>query len=162
MKFIVLLFLVSLSVSQSESSTIILVRHAEKAQDGSKNPPLTSIGKERANRLKDILVDANLTTIFSTNYSRTINTVKPLADTLEIEILNYNPSTAKEIISYLEKNKNQKVLISGHSNTLKTTIEQLGGPSIDEILDDEYNNIFILTRTKVDGKISTDLMRLRY
>jgi broad specificity phosphatase PhoE len=162
MKFLLLLLLVSISLSQIESSTIILVRHAEKALDGSKNPPLTNVGRMRANRLKDILVDAELTTIFSTNYSRTINTVKPLADTLGIEILNYNPRTANEIISYLEKNKNQKVLISGHSNTLKTTIEQLGGPSIGDILDNEYNNLFILTKIKIDGKLSVNLTRLRY
>ncbi|GAI92910.1 unnamed protein product, partial [marine sediment metagenome] len=52
-------------------TTIFLVRHAEKAQDSTSDPPLTSEGKARAQELAYILKHVPLVAIYSTPYIRT-------------------------------------------------------------------------------------------
>ena len=44
----------------ADSTTIIVIRHAEQVQDGSKDPPLTPAGKARAELLARLFGDARL------------------------------------------------------------------------------------------------------
>ena len=62
------LFLLS-SVVHSE--TIYLLRHAEKADDGSHDPVLTVQGQQRAKNIADMLSHANIQQIYATDYQRT-------------------------------------------------------------------------------------------
>jgi 2,3-bisphosphoglycerate-dependent phosphoglycerate mutase len=64
-------------------STFYVVRHAEKV-DNSTNPLLSEDGKERAKDLTRKLVNKNISLIYSTDYLRTKNTAKPLADAMAI------------------------------------------------------------------------------
>ena len=70
---------------EGDTSTIIVVRHAEK-QTVSEDPGLTLAGEERAHRLRDLAIDAGVTAVFATQYRRTQATVRPLADALSLEI----------------------------------------------------------------------------
>src|SRR4051812_23301146 len=76
---VVLIFFCSTAFAQT---TFILVRHAEKEANAAdpKNPNLTKEGEERAKRLSSMLEKQNVDAIYSTNFNRTKNTVKPLAD----------------------------------------------------------------------------------
>ena len=60
-------------------STFYVVRHGEKV-DNSANPPLSELGKARAEDLKKTLADKGISMIYSTNYIRTKTTTQPLAD----------------------------------------------------------------------------------
>lgn len=68
--------------NQDSSTTLILVRHAEKVKDGSNDPILTPEGKVRANELMYILKHVELSAIYSTPYKRTQQTVLPTANEL--------------------------------------------------------------------------------
>ena len=57
--------------------TIYLVRHAEKAKG--KDPVLTAQGKQRAENLAQMLQDAGVTRVYSTDYRRTQQTAAPSA-----------------------------------------------------------------------------------
>ena len=46
-----LLLLAGATSLAQETTTFILVRHAEKADDGTRNPPLSEVGVQRANDL---------------------------------------------------------------------------------------------------------------
>ena len=64
--------------------TVILVRHAEKA-DSSADAALSKWGEERAERLAAILKDAGVTAILTSDRQRTIRTAAPLAALLKLE-----------------------------------------------------------------------------
>jgi len=74
-----ILFLVVSGVYAQQITTVILVRHAEKSSDGSKDPELTDAGNARAIALAKLLKEVKVDAIYSTGFKRTQNTVAPLA-----------------------------------------------------------------------------------
>ena len=54
-----------------DSFTLYLVRHAEKQQDGSRDPELTDIGNQRSVKLASWFSDKNIKDVWSSDYKRT-------------------------------------------------------------------------------------------
>lgn len=135
---------------------IFIVRHAEKAgQSG--DPPLTAIGEKRAETLARILDKSGVSVVFSTNTTRTRETVNNYADPRRIGIKLYgNISQLANLIKSTYVGKN--ILVAGHSDTVPATIRALGVSSAPEI-GNEFNNLFIVTLA-ADG--SGSLTRLKY
>src|SRR5688500_14064873 len=78
------------ATSQSNSiTTFILVRHAEKADDGTGDPDLKPEGFERAKQLAALLKNTSLDAIYSTKYRRTKNTVSAVAQGKGLEVQFY-------------------------------------------------------------------------
>ena len=150
MKKYLLLLLISInstiSFSQNEITKIIIVRHAEKENDGTKNPSLSEIGKLRAEKLNKMFADVKFDKLFSTPYSRTKETLQPISTNRNLEITDYNPSD-KNFGKYLVANQNGKtILVVGHSNTCPDLVNILINKSKYQSLDEtEYGNIWILT-----------------
>lgn len=141
---------------KEEIAVFYLVRHAEKAQpiqmvelmqDASKDPELSEIGQQRAQKLKDLMLDKNISAIYSTNYKRTIQTVKPLSDSLELPIQLYEWSKVNVLLdSLVTETSGQQILFSGHSNTILPMISYLNGQKPqDRIGENEYDKIFKLS-----------------
>src|SRR5258705_11063521 len=61
------------------STTIIVVRHAEKSTDDPRDPSLTVAGQQGALALSAVLKDAGVTAIYTTHYKRNRQTAEPLA-----------------------------------------------------------------------------------
>lgn len=136
----------------SEQTTIILLRHAEKdtSNPGSTmmqaNPELSLKGKQRAEKLLEILKQYSFDCIFSTNFNRTRNTVLPIAKRLNKEIILYDPKNQQVFADKLKSLKRQTILVVGHSNTIPTLVNLLiGQPKYPNLADDEYDKIWILT-----------------
>jgi len=151
-----------LPIKKSETATVIyLVRHAEKAKEGGRDPLLTMEGKERADRLKDILFNANIEEIYSTDYKRTQLTAAPLATAINKTIQSYNP---RELTAFAKQLKSgsigKRILISGHSNTTPTLTNALLGVEQFAMLEEtQYDHLFVVTIDK-NGKAQG--MDLRY
>ena len=144
-KLIILLFVLT-----SCQSTFYVVRHAEKV-DNSANPPLSSLGTERAEDLKQLLADKGISTIYSTNFIRTQNTAKPLADAKGIITQIYKASPADSMRAFIEKLKQIKgknVLVVGHSNTTKYVVNGLFERDTlrSDIPDNDFDNLYIVKR----------------
>ena len=144
------LFFVSTAVAQDELTTFIMVRHAEKANDGTNNPGLTEEGAARADRLKAVLSASEISGVYSSPFKRTINTAKPLATDLNLEIKEYNPRGTDWINTLLSENKGKTILVSGHSNTTPVAVNfLLGEKKFEWLSEDEYDKIFIVTVSSV-------------
>jgi phosphohistidine phosphatase SixA len=141
--------------ARSESTIVYLVRHAEKL-DASRDPPLTEAGWERARLLSEMLRDAGLTHIHTTDFERTRDTAAPISDRLGIEPRLYDADVLEDFADWLRATPGRH-LVSGHSNTTPSLVRLLGGESTD-IPDSEYDRLYIVTLNP-DGTASTILLR---
>jgi broad specificity phosphatase PhoE len=134
--------------ADADITTLILVRHAEKADDGTDDPPLTDKGEARAALLKNMLAASGVDAVYSTPFQRNISTVKPLADTLGLEVITYDPKLDLVVFvnDILQKHAGQRVLICGHSNTVPGMLNALTGQnSYENLADGAYDNIFLVS-----------------
>jgi broad specificity phosphatase PhoE len=147
------------------TTTMIFVRHAEKALLPADDPPLSEAGRARAAELERQLVDADVVAgidaIYSTSYRRTIETAQPVADALNLEISHYDPDEEEaELARMLKDHKGKIILIVGHSNTVPSMIAELGASKlVPPIAEFEYDNIYLVSIPWF-GKTKT--IRLRY
>lgn len=144
-------------------TTVILVRHGEKATEGMANdPPLSGAGAARAAELARVLADANVAAIYTTPYQRTRNTAAPLAAArglTPIEVAGGKSYPADVVAKILADHAGETVLVVGHSNTTPDVLRQLGIANPPAIADSQYDDLFVVT-------LATDmpprLVRLRY
>jgi 2,3-bisphosphoglycerate-dependent phosphoglycerate mutase len=144
----------------TDLTTIIFVRHAEKVEDGSKNPSLTKAGVVRSVQLAYLLRADSIAAVFSTDYERTLMTAKPTANFHEQPIQKYLPSSKVELFdNILAKYKGQTVLVTGHSNTTPKMVNYLCGTDLPSIEHHIYNNLYVVTFSEIgQGK----LLKLKY
>lgn len=150
---VVLVFLFCGSILMAQNANyepivtkIILVRHAEKMLDGSKDPELTTEGKQRAERLRFLLSDIDVDQIFSSPYVRTKNTVAPVAISKNITVEMYNPKDPNFSTYLWSKVKGETAIVVGHSNSIPALVNQLiGKDKFKELTEDVYSRIWILT-----------------
>lgn len=147
------------------TTTMIFVRHAEKAGPSADNPGLTPAGQRRAAELARQLVDADVVAgvdaIYSTPYRRTMETAQSVADALDLEVISYDPSDNEAVLeTILKTHKGKIILVVGHSDTLPALIADLGASKkVPPIAENEYDNIYIISIPWF-GKTKT--IRLRY
>ncbi len=142
--------------------TVILVRHAEKAvvPPENKDPDISLDGEKRALELAKMFGDAGIGAIFVSQYKRTQQTVKPLADKLGLTSTAVEAQKTPELIKQIRAQKaGQVVFVAGHNNTVPEVIAALGGPKLPIIPETQYDNLFILT---VNSDGSAKLLKLKY
>ena len=134
------------------ATQVIIVRHAEKISGDGDDPELTVLGQRRAAALADILSDAGVGAIFSTQFTRNVQTVTPIADKVGLPV-NIRPINSVSVGDYAralaaevrDLHGGETVLIVGHSNTVDDLIVAFGGPRLDDLEHDDYDNIYLLT-----------------
>lgn len=147
-------------VDKSQITTVILVRHAEKAKSNDNNPNLSEIGQQRAKLLAQILKSVSINAIYATEFARTQETAKPLSEIISIPIKIIEANSTDKLLDELQnKHKGENILVVGHSNTLPFIIEKLGKTKIQEINESEYDNLFILN---ISENNKAKLLNLKY
>jgi len=146
------------------TTTVVLVRHAEKELVTIDNPPLTSAGERRAERLAQIFGTAKgvgrIEGLYVTDTRRTQQTIMPLATRLGLKAAVMPPADVKGMVSrVMHEHRGGTALIVAHSDTLPEMIKRLSDVTIAPIGDDEYDNIYIVT-VPTFGKVS--VLRLKY
>ncbi|MCE7995482.1 MAG: histidine phosphatase family protein [Roseivirga sp.] len=138
------------SFAQEKLTTFVLIRHAEKADDGTRNPGLTAEGEARAERLKELFKNADIAAIYSTPYKRTQSTVAPLAKSVSLEVKEYNPRGTGFINEIMKDHAGGTIIVSGHSNTTPFVANALlGNQQFAQLDESEYNKIFVVTISEV-------------
>jgi len=148
-----------IKIEDNEStSTYYFVRHAEKNTEQTDNPDLLPAGEIRAANYADYFKSIKLDAVYSSNFTRTLETAKPTAMAQNLETTVYNPSSI-DYKTFLEDTKNETVLFVGHSNTIPNFINNIIGEEVyNEIDESIYNNIFIVNIT--NGEIKHELKTL--
>lgn len=142
----------------AQKTTVFVVRHAEKdlSNPAERNPPLSAEGTERAAELRKVLEKEDLAAIFSTDFVRTQQTVKPLADANGLIIQTYAPTDFTGLASKIKTEyAGKSVLVAGHSNTVVEIVKALGGSAgMKELTEEDYDYLFKVSITP-DGKVET-------
>ena len=128
-------------------TTVIIVRHAEKKIEPSNpDPDLSPAGQVRAQELVHMFSNAGVNAIYATQYKRTQETVKPLADRLGLPVnLVDSKNTAELVRQILNVHRGQTILVSGHHNTVPEIVGALGGGKLPVIPENEFDNMFVVT-----------------
>lgn len=127
--------------------TVIVVRHAEKIVDPN-NPDvdLSPAGQARAQEIVRVFAGAGINAVYATQYKRTQQTVKPLADKLGLPVTVVNSKNTPDLIGQIRaQHSGQTVFIAGHNNTVPEIIAALGGPQYPTIPETEYDNVYVVT-----------------
>jgi 2,3-bisphosphoglycerate-dependent phosphoglycerate mutase len=160
MKIIVSLFLgLSLGVlassnlfAQNNEITFILLRHAEKDASPTANKAdvdLSPEGRQRAQRLFEMMKPYQPEQIFSTIFKRARETVTPLAENLDpvyrIQIQYYDHNELARLADRLLKLNAKTVLVVGHNTTTPALANLLIKQEKYKMLaESEYDKIWII------------------
>jgi phosphohistidine phosphatase SixA len=141
-------------------TTVFVVRHAERQNcppNQDKTCPLTADGEKRAASLAKILDQSGVTVVYSTDTTRTRETVNNYATAKGIPLTTYSdPATLAQTIR--TTNAGRAILVAGHSNTVPSILAGLGISNAPAV-GDSYDNLFVVT-IRPDGKAS--VLPLKY
>ncbi|HKU74966.1 MAG TPA: phosphoglycerate mutase family protein [Pyrinomonadaceae bacterium] len=129
-------------------TTIILVRHAERynIEPGNQDPELTPEGLQRAEEIARVFGETGINAIYATQYKRTQQTVKPLADRTGVAVRLLQSNQTDELVNQLQTtNRGQTVFIAGHNNTVPAIVSTLSGETYPTIPESEFDNLYIVT-----------------
>ena len=146
-------------LAAADATTVILVRHAEKASTGGSDPALSEAGQARARTLAHVAGATQAAAVYVTQYKRTQETVQPLATKLQLTPVTHPAGDSAGLVSAIQSRwAGRTVLVCGHSNSLPEIVKRLSGVAI-EIPDAEYDNLYVVT-LPAGGPAS--LTRLKY
>jgi broad specificity phosphatase PhoE len=149
------------STFERPMTTIILVRHAEKnIEPANPDPDLSPAGKARAQELARMFGDAGIKAIYATQYKRTQETVKPLAEKIGVPATTIDAKNTAELVKQIRAQHNGDVVfVAGHNNTVPEIIAALGGPQLPIIPETEFDNLYVVTIYRV-GKAK--VLKMKY
>jgi broad specificity phosphatase PhoE len=139
---------------ETRPTTVVLVRHAEKASDGTSDPPLTEAGEERARELSQLLSRARVSHLFASEFRRTQATLAPLAAAQGKEVFVRPARASAELALELAGlPEGSLAVVAGHSNTVPALVQALGGAA-DALTEQQYDRLFVVTRPAA-GPVAT-------
>ena len=152
-------FIVSLA-----TTTVVVVRHAEKELGTIEDPPLSQAGEQRAQLLARMFGERDgrvrIDAIIVSDTRRAQRTAAPLADRLGIAVTTVEAKDYDRLLSQIRAHRGGRVLIVGHSNTVPEIVHRLaGGDEVPPIADGDYSQLYIVTMPTL-GPAS--VLRMRY
>jgi phosphohistidine phosphatase SixA len=133
-------------------TTVIVVRHAEKADVPGGDPPLSAAGERRSLALLDALREAGVQAVVTTQLQRTRLTAAPLARALGLEaevvpVAGDAATHARQVAEHvLARHAGRTVVVVGHSNTVPAIVAALGAPPVGAIDESVYDDLHVVQR----------------
>jgi broad specificity phosphatase PhoE len=152
------------ALAPAQTTTVYVVRHAERASMTDVDSPLSDAGRARAVALSMALANAGLDAAVVTSRIRTQQTAAPVVDAhrLPVDTVAFGASTTAHVqtIAALLRGKHagKSVLVVGHSETVPAIVTALGGPPLPNLCANAYATIFVVTMTPA----RTAVARLSY
>ena len=152
--------------NSATTTTVVLIRHAEKQVGAISDAPLAPEGEVRAARLAQMFGDASefgrLQKIYVTDTRRTQQTAAGVAQrlTLTPDIVTVKSSSRDLASRVLKENRGGLALVVGHSNTIPEIVAALARrDDVPPIADDEFDTLYVVTVPTI-GRAS--VLRLKY
>lgn len=131
---------------QEEATTVVVVRHAEKAVGQGDDPDLSEAGQQRARLLSRMLAQAGVSRLYATQYKRTQQTLQPLAEQSNLEIAVIDAGDMAGLVDRVkQESPGGTAVIAGHSNTVPMIIKEMGAPNELVITEEQYDDLFVVT-----------------
>lgn len=147
---------------EPQVTTVLIVRHGEKLDPNSNalNEPLSPDGEARAAALRETLLRAGVTAVYSTNARRTLDTVAPLAAAFRLPTQIYSNATtlANDVLT---QHRGDVVLVAAHSDTLATVANAFGAALPTAAISD-FDNLYIVSVAGNPGATTVNAMNLQY
>ena len=148
------------------TTTIVLIRHAEKQVGAISDAPLSPPGEVRATRLAQMFGEAaplgRVQKIYVTDTRRTQQTAAGLAQRLGLkpEIVEGKGDSKAFARRVLRENRGGRALVVGHSNTVPEIVAALTGETdVPPIDDEQFDTMYIVTVPTI-GRAS--VLQIRY
>jgi len=127
-------------------STIFVTRHADR-YGTEPDPALTPKGEEQARSLAQLLSDANVKHIFTTELIRTQETAAPLAHKANVVPVVVPQDNFDKLVAKIRSSlkPNESILVVGHRATVPKIVHALTGKDIDPLRSDEYGRLIAIT-----------------
>jgi 2,3-bisphosphoglycerate-dependent phosphoglycerate mutase len=158
--------LLSINVWRSQAtSTVIMLRHAEKQLGTISDAPLSLEGERRAESLARLFGGGKavgmIEAIYVSDTRRAKDTVKLLAEQLGLTPIVRDPADAQGLANeLLERHRGRVVLVVGHSNTIPPLLAELtSGRVAIAIGENDYGQAWVVSRPSF-GPAS--VVQLRY
>ncbi len=140
------------AAAQSEApTTIILVRHAEKAEDDADDPSLSAAGQARAEALQEALAHMPIDAVYTTQLQRTVLTAAPVINAHQPEVKEHIVTRANvphHVSSLADTLRTQHpgetVLVVGHSNTIPALVEAISGYPVAPLTEEQYDRFYLV------------------
>ena len=152
--------------NSATTTTILLVRHAEKQVGAITDAPLSPEGEVRATRLTQMLGGSEefgrIRKIYVTDTRRTQQTAAGLAQRLGLkpDVIDAKTDSAELALRAVRENRGHRALIVGHSNTVPEIVAALAHVNnVPPMGDDEFDTMYVVTVPTI-GKAS--VLRLKY
>ncbi len=153
--YVLLLSLFGCALDRSEgpvdARTIVLVRHAEKCEMQGDDPALSADGQARAANLARVAGRLGVERIYSTPFKRTRDTVRPLADSLGLPIVEVpvGAGNVEALRDLLRADTSRVILVSGHSNTIPHVVNWLTGTTFGDLDEYDYDRMYVVRLPEV-------------
>lgn len=134
--------------------TVVVVRHAEKADDGTEDPDLSEAGRARSLALAEALAGTPVAAIYTTQLQRAVATAQPLAAQAGVTV-SIRPITAGEAEAHTDRlveeilanHNGETVVVVGHSNTVPLIVVALSGLDTAVMTECEYDHFYLVSAT---------------
>jgi len=148
------------------TTTIVLVRHAEKQIGAIEDAPLAPQGELRAARLAVMFGDAEplgrVQRIYVTDTRRSQQTAAGLAQRLNLKPTVVAPKISNSELArdVLRENRGGLAIVVGHSNTVPQLVAELTGiDNVPPMGDEEFDTMYVVTVPTI-GRAS--VLRMKY
>lgn len=124
----------------------VVVRHAEKLDDGTRDPELSSDGEARAAVIAGRLRHMPLESAWASQYRRTLQTADPAARARGVPIVRYDAGEAPRALAdrLRRAHAGGTVLVVGHSNTVPELVAALCDCEVGPLEESHYDRWFEL------------------
>jgi broad specificity phosphatase PhoE len=149
----------------ANSTTVIVIRHAEKETVSAPDPPLSAAGEARAALLARMFGDAKgvgrIDAIYVSSALRNRMTAAPLAARLGVDPIVIPADDPKGLAHrILRDNSGKRVMVIGHVNTVPGIVAALSDRSDIAPLDEkEFGTMYIVTVPRIGH---ANVLRLSY